>query len=250
MKKLKILLIVLAVLALIVAILAVVFVLVPKLNEGTVVESINGQTPAQAFQKAIELKESTSRYEYTNGAYLAFKLYFVPVYQFYADPCVLWAHDGDNQYGKVFQEAYEKLNDNDDWNLETDLSFGCDEFWYIDGCTYIREGTQISKYSDDLELEEYNEFEKTISRVLENQTGEVVCYRKGDLFYFTIETVDYSGLTEIYTVYLSAEGRIEKIEYLTKAEASFFSFESKIITTYYYDNLSPIELPANIEAYQ
>ncbi len=248
MKKLKVFLIIALVLALIIGVLAVVFVLIPKLNEGEVVDSINGKTPKEAFEEAIRLKEMASRYEYTVGVEMAFKVGFVPVYKVEIDPMALYGCDGENQYGKLYPEAREEMRENDLWDAEMEAT-SYDEYWYIDGCTYISENGIKNKYDMRI-VDEYSEYERTIARLLADSDSEVTCYSKDGLYYFTVSTVDSYGDTELYTIYLSAEGRLERIEIKYSYQESFIVVEALTRMVYNYDGLEPIQAPADADSYK
>ncbi len=242
-KSKKKLLIVLAILLVLVITAVVVFYIVPKLNAGKVVEDINGKTPEEAFQLAIQHLETISRYEYTIDLDVKSKIFGIPIFHVEAAPMLTYSYDGANCYGILYKEARQTLEENDMWE-----DLGYDEFWYVDGYSYLRDGTSKTKYFEEI-IESSSEYEREVASLLRTNEGKVTCYQKGDGYYFTIETTDHDEEYEAYTVYLTADGVIEKIEVRTEFSEDGATTVSLMTVTYRYENLEPITVPADAESY-
>ncbi len=244
MNKSKKLLLIAVVVILVIAIIAVALTyVIPKLNAGKVVKDINGKTPEEAFQLAIQHLETISRYEYTASVDVKSKILGITLFHVEADPLLTYSYDGDNRYGIVYKEGLQEMEENDMWD-----DIGYDEFWYVDGYTYVLDGNSKIKYHGEY-VESSSEYEREVAYLLRTNEGEVTCYQKGDGYYFTIETTGSDEEYEEYTVYLTADGFIEKIVVTTEYSEDGIKATSLLTVNYRYDNLDPITVPADADSY-
>ncbi len=213
------------------------------------IDEINGTAAKEVLDIVIAQLDEASKYEARLDMNISVKLFFIPLYSIKAEECVTYKYDGEDQAYILDEEAKQKFEDEDMGDV---FDMSDDEIIYVDGVCYVRNGTQKEKFYSSYSPIERSDFEKDVAEILAENAGTVSCFQDDDLYYFTVERTEdeESEETEIYTIYLDEDGRIQKITLEIKM-TQFLCFTSKSVLTaeYFYENIDDIKAPADADKY-
>ncbi len=222
--------------------------------DGKEVDDIDGSTPAEAFEIALQQLSDVSRYEARASIKTSIKVAFISIPIIKLDEFYAYSYDGNNEAHYMTEEGKEKLAE-----LNEVAGGMLDSYpegiWYIDGMAYVNTGSDKVKYTSATSPAQKSEYEQAVSLLLEKNSGEVQCYKKGSQYYFTITVTEESDMfmelgmpEEVYTVYLTEDGRIERIEVYGSMPIAGMSM--MLAVDYTYDDLSPLTAPADADSYR
>ncbi len=217
------------------------------------VEDIDGKTPEEVFSIAMAELDEDARYEVRLGMKTTVKLFIFPVYSIDIPHMVTYSYGkGENEHYFITQEAIE-IASKEDVDLLEDSD---EELWYVDGWAYCRNGSDKYKLKAESSPIEPSGYEKAVAELLEENAGSVECYRDGDGYYFTVTITEKSelkmdvGEKEVYTVYLTEDGRVSKIVINGYNTSEGLPVESIMTSEYIYDGLSEdITPPEDADSY-
>lgn len=216
----------------------------------TVVDSIDGLTPKEAYDLAIEAIESADKYETRLNMRTEVKVLGITVYALDIEDFYYYIYEGENQHCGITDSAKEKLEDED----VADVLDGYeDELWYVDGICYLREGNSKTCFASSYSPILKSEYEEAVEEILDGGIGEYTCYKDGDRYYFTIEVsgedamLDSEAESEIYTVYFTEDGYLDEI-FVDVKYAALVSY--KVGARYLYgDAVKSITPPEDADSY-
>lgn len=215
------------------------------------IEDINGMTAEEAYTKAIKALEEIDKYSASASMSIKVKILGVPVYSIIVEDWCFYSYEGKNQHYGVTPEGKQKMIEEEIWDSSI-----TEEMWYCDGIFYYIDGSYKGKYSSEICPIEKSEYEVAVRKMLDRVGEECKCFKKGDLYYFTVSITDSDlmpfdneATKETYTVYLDEDGYIKTIE-IENDYAGFMNPNSFVSVDYYYgDEARGVKLPEDLDSF-
>ena len=210
------------------------------------VDSINGLTPREAYEKALVSLENIDRYDVHLDMKSQAKVLFVPIYTIEVEDFCYYSYDGENQHYEIPEGALKILEEQG----LSDITAGFDEaLWYVDGVCYVKNGNVKEKFTSSTNPIQRSDYETAVTHILRKHAGKTQCYRDGDRYYFTVTITDPAQMElnmgtddEVYTVYLTEDGYVDEIifegtmkGFVTLTIAADYSYEGAPRVTPPYD---------------
>ena len=214
------------------------------------VDSIDGLTPGEAYEKALVLLEDVDRYDVHLDMKSQAKILFVPVYTIEVENFCYYSYDGKNQHYEIPDGSLEMLEEHG----LSDVMSGFDEaIWYVDGICYVKNGNVKEKFESSYNPIQRSDYETAVSNILRKHRGETQCYRDGDRYYFTVVITDPAQMelnmgtdNELYTVYLTEDGYVDEIIF----EGTMKGFvHLTIAADYSYEDAPKVTPPSDAHNY-
>ena len=214
------------------------------------VDSIDGLTPGEAYEKALVLLEDVDRYDVHLDMKSQAKILMVPVYTIEVEDFCYYSYDGENQHYEIPEESLAVLEEKGLSGIMSDFD---EAIWYVDGVCYVKNGNVKEKFESSYNPIKRSDYETAVSHILENHKGETQCYRDGDRYYFTVEITDPAEMelnmgtdNELYTVYLTEDGYVDEIIF----EGTMKGFvHLTIAADYSYEDAPVVTPPADAHNY-
>ena len=218
------------------------------------VDSIDGVSAKEAYFNAMDLINSSERYEVVVDMKIEVDLFLfsIPVK---IDGFYFYSYDGVNEHHGITEAGEELIENELIKTIAPDAFSGYDkELWYVDGiCYYITSSGSKEKFESDTSPVQRSDLEREVNYILENDMAEATCYKKGDQYYFELVLeeddvrLDVDGTTtkEIYTIYFDNDGYIDTISVESESEG----FSSTLTMHYTYDGLDPITAPEDADSF-
>ncbi len=217
------------------------------------VDSFDGKTPGEYLTELLDRDVEAERYDVVEGMHIDVKALFLSLYDTDIERLYVYSYDGDNESLIMPKEAIKQLRENEFQHIADDHK---GDVRYVDGVCYIDGKNAKEKYESSSSSIGKNKHIKTLAKLLEDQSENVVCYGTDEGYRFVLELTDSTLMKmdvdcrrEVYSVYVTADGVIESIliECITDgiiASTTGFSL------TYVYEGLSPIEPPRDADQYE
>lgn len=179
------------------------------------VKNIDGQTPKEAYEKAVTSLETIDKYTVKLSIDSRTQLLFIPIYKITLNDFYTYAYDGNNQHFYIAEETLELAESDPDI---ADILYGYDEnVIYYNNVCYVNNSGYKYKYESSYLPYGDSEYEEMVKDLIDSGVGKYKCYKKGDFYYFEITNKDEDEMLmdgaqeEITTVYFNEDGLIETI---------------------------------------
>ena len=215
------------------------------------VDTIDGSTPEEAYTRAIQRLDEIDKYYVNLDMKASMKLAIVEIPIMNIEGFYFYSYEGDNVHCGITDSAMEQMENAD----VADAVSGYEkEMWYVDGVCYVDTGSSLYKFESSYCPIENSQYERAVKELIDEGEGEFHCYKKGDLYYFTITNTDNSNMKfevgadkETFTVYFDEKGFIQEIN--VRIELGGISILTLASRYFYGDDAEHVTAPANKEEF-